>query len=162
MIAPFINKLLLVTALLVVLMSCSKKQDASPAANTGSFQLDGTPVVSNAKATRSAGSIGSSRYDFINLELTTSTKEADKVRQINLLLYKVPGASDATCALHSISVYTGGNGSPYNFAPTDFKLTADEEGSFSGSFAGRVSVSSSSISGPYTTIANGVFTKVRF
>ncbi|ALW85693.1 hypothetical protein AUC43_11705 [Hymenobacter sedentarius] len=140
---------------------CSKKEEASPAPNTGSFQLDGTAISCQAKATRSAGSIGGTFYDFLDLDLTP-TPAAGGVGRLRLSLYKVPGSPASTYLLHNLLVYTGCNGSPYNFAGTSFTLTPAGEGSFSGRFAGKVSASSSSIPGPYTTITNGVFTTVPF
>lgn len=145
------------TAVFLSAFGCSKKEAASPAPNTGSFQLDGTSLSGHVTATRTAGSIGTTFYDwlYLDLALPQPTKGVDRVR---LLLYKVPGSPASTYLLHNLTVYPGG----YNFAGTSFTLTAAEDGSLSGSFTGRVQASSSSIPGPYTTITNGVFTTVRF
>ena len=160
------NSRLLITPLVALILllcacGCSKKEDASPAPNTGVFQLDDVSISCNAKATSSVGSIGSSFYDFLDLDLTPiqATKGVNRLR---LTLYKEPGSPATTYLLRNLSVYSELNGSPYNFAGTSFTLTATGEGSFSGSFTGKVSASSSSIPGPYTTITNGVFTKVKF
>ena len=156
LIMPFVTTTLLMSA-----FGCSKEKVASPAPNTGSFQLDGTSLSGKAEATRSAGSIGSTFYDFLYLDLTPS-QATGGVNRLRLLLYKAPGSSSATCRLNNMSVYAGTNGSPYNFAGTEFTLTETGEGRFSGRFAGKVSASSSAIPGPYAVITNGVFTAVQF
>lgn len=146
------------TALLLIsFFGCSKKDAASPAPNTGSLQLDGTSLSGQVKTTRTAGSIGSTFYDWLYLDLTLS-KPTTGVDRVRLFLYKVPGSPASTYTLLNLTVYPGG----YNFAGTGFTLTAAGEGSFSGSFAGRVQAASNAIPGPFTTIANGVFTTVRF
>ena len=157
----FLPTPLLATALLLSAFGCSKKEAASPTPSTGSFQLDGSSLSGQAKATRSAGSIGGTAYDFLDLDLTPS-QAAGGVNQLRLRLYKVPGSPATTYLLNNMLVYSGSNGSPYNFAGTDFTLTATGEGSFSGRFAGKVSAASSAIPGPYTTLTNGVFTTVQF
>ncbi|HEX8327674.1 MAG TPA: hypothetical protein VF629_09050 [Hymenobacter sp.] len=151
----------LATALLLSAFGCSKKDAASPAGSTGSFQIDGTAVRGQATATRSAGSIGGTFYDFLDLDLTPNqaTGGMDRLR---LRLYKTPGSPAATYRLNNMAVYSASNGAPYNFAGTEFTLTDAGEGRFSGRFAGKVSASSSAIPGPYTTITNGVFTTVQF
>jgi hypothetical protein len=135
---------------------CSKKEAASPAPNTGSFQLDGTSLRGQITATRTAGSIGTTFYDWLYLDLALP-QPPKGVERVRLLLYKAPGAPASSYLLHNLTVYPGG----YNFAGTSFTLTAAEDGSLSGSFTGRVQASSSSIPGPYTNITNGVFTKVK-
>ena len=148
-------------ALFLSAFGCSKKEEASPARSTGSFQIDGLAISGQANATRSAGSMGSTMYDFLDLDLTP-TQATGGVNRLRLRLYKAPGSSATTYQLNNMAVYAGSNGSPYNFAGTEFTLTDAGEGSFSGRFAGKVSASSSAIAGPYTTITNGVFTKVQF
>jgi hypothetical protein len=145
------------TAVFLSVFGCSKKETASPAPNSASFQLDGTPLSGRVTATPTAGSIGTTLYDwlFLDLALPPSANGVDRVR---LFLYKVPGSAASTYLLHNLTVYPGG----YNFAGTSFTLTAAEDGSLSGSFTGRVQASSSSIPGPYTAITNGVFTAVKY
>lgn len=140
---------------------CSKKEDASPAPNRGSFQLDGTSVSCYVETTRSAGSTGGTNYDFLDLKLTP-IQGGGGVGRLSLFLFKVPGSPDNTYLLRNLAVYTSSNTSPYNFASKGFTLKATGDGSFSGSFAGVVSASANSIPGPYTTITNGVFTTVKF
>lgn len=152
---------LVASAVLMSCLACSKKEEVSPAPNSGSFTLDGVAISCQAKVTRSAGSIGSTSYDFLNLDLAPP-KPAGAVQRLVLHLYKVPGSPANTYQLSRLSVYSGGNGSPYNFAGKSFTLTETGEGSFSGSFTGEVKANSSSIPGPYSTIANGMFTKVQF
>ncbi|MET4075481.1 hypothetical protein [Hymenobacter sp. UYCo722] len=152
---------LLVICLFLSTIGCSKKEAAAPALSTGSFQLDGTLTSGHVTATRSAGSIGGTAYDFLTLDLMP-TQTGQGVVRLNLLLYKVPGSSDDTFLLNNLLVFTNSNTSAYNFASQGFTLTATGSGRFSGSFAGRVSASSSSIPGPYTTITNGTFTSVQF
>lgn len=152
---------LVATALLMSSQSCSKKDDVSPAPDTGSFRLDEISVSAQAKATRGAGSIGSTAYDFLDLDLRP-TQPAGEVQRLSLHLYKVPGSADNTFQLSRLSVYTSGNGSPYNFAGTSFSLTENGEGRYSGTFTGKVNANSSSIPGIYSLITKGVFTKVQF
>lgn len=140
---------------------CSRKEEVFPAPSTGSFQLDDVSVSGEAKATRGFGSIGSTAYDFLDLDLASAQLTGD-VQKLTLRLYKVPGSPANTYLLSRLSVYTTGNGSPYNFAGTSFTLTDTGEGTFSGSFTGRVNSGSSAIPGTYSLITNGVFTKVKF
>ncbi|WBO86239.1 hypothetical protein [Hymenobacter yonginensis] len=149
------------TALLMSCLACSKKEDVSPAPNTGSFALDGVAISCQAKVTRSAGSIGSNAYDFLDLNLAPP-RPAGAVQRLVLHLYKVPGSPANTYLLSRLSVYSGGNASPYNFAGKSFTLMETSEGKFSGSFTGQVKANSSSIPGPYSTITDGIFTEVQF
>ena len=148
-------------ALFLSAFGCSKEKAPSPAPSTGSFQIDGIAISGQATVTRSAGSIGGTSYDLLDLDLTP-TQATGGVNRLRLSLYKAPGSPATTYLLNNLSVYAGSNGSPYNFAGTAFTLTATGDGSFSGRFAGKVSASSSAIPGPYTTISNGVFTTVQF
>ena len=157
----FLTTPLLATTLLLSAFGCSKKEVASPTPGTGSFMLDGISLSGQAKTTRSAGSIGGTVYDFLDLDLTPS-QTTGGVNQLRLRLYKVPGSPATTYQLNNMLVYSGSNGSPHNFVGTDFTLTATGEGSFSGHFAGKVSAASSAIPGPYTILTNGVFSTVQF
>ena len=148
-------------ALFLSAFGCSKEEAASPARSTGSFHIDGISLSGQATATHSAGSIGGTSYDLLDLDLTPNPATGG-VTRLRLSLYKAPGSPATTYSLNNMSVYSGSNGSPYNFAGTAFTLTATGDGSFSGRFAGKVSASSSAIPGPYTTITNGVFTTVQF
>ena len=148
-------------ALLLSAFGCSKEKAASPARSTGSFQIDGLAISGQATVTRSAGSTGGTFYDYLDLDLTPN-QATGGVNRLRLSLYKTPGSPASTYRLNNMAVYAGSNGSPYNFAGTEFVLTDDGDGSFSGRFAGKVSASSSAIPGPYTTITNGVFTTVPF
>lgn len=148
-------------ALFMSAFGCSKEKAASPARSMGSFQIDDISISGQAKATRSAGSIGGTFYDFLDLDLIPN-QATGGVNRLRLSLYKTPGSPATTYLLNNMWVYSGSNGSPYNFAGTEFTLTDTGEGSFSGRFAGKVSASSSAIPGPYTTITNGVFTTVQF
>jgi hypothetical protein len=151
----------LAPALFLVILGCSKQEAASPAPNTGSFQIDDLSLSCQATTTRTAGSIGNTLYDWLYLDLTP-TQPTGGVSRLRLLLYKVPGSAATTYALNNLTVYSGSSASAYNFAGTAFTLTATGDGSYSGRFAGKVSASSSAIPGPYTTIANGIFTTVKF
>lgn len=144
------------TTLFLSAIGCSKKESAAPASNTASFQVDGTSLSSQVTATPTAGSIGTTFYDWLYLDLAVP-QATQGVNRVRLLLYKVPGAPVSTYLLNNLTVYPGG----YNFAGTSFTLKVEEDGSLSGSFSGRVQASSSSIPGPYTTITNGEFTRVR-
>ena len=148
-------------ALFLSAFGCSKEKAPSPARSTGSFQLDGISLSGQATATRSAGSIGGTSYDLLDLDLAPNPATGG-VNRLRLSLYKAPGAPATTSLLNTMAVYSGSTGSPYNFAGTEFTLTATGDGSFSGRFAGKVSAASSAIPGPYTTISNGVFTTVQF
>jgi hypothetical protein len=152
---------LLATGLLLSAVGCSKKEDATPAPNTGSYQLDSIRLSGQATASLSGGSIGSTRYDFLEVNLLPTSQNAEGIERLKLLFYKVPGSPAATYLLNNLSLYTKGNTAPYNFASSGFTLSVDSDGSFSGAFSGRVQASSSMIPGPYTTITNGVFIKVR-
>ena len=87
----FLTTPLLATTLLLSAFGCSKKEGASPTPGTGSFQLDGISLSGQAKTTRSAGSIGGTVYDFLDLDLTPS-QTTGGVNQLRLRLYKVPGS----------------------------------------------------------------------
>ena len=148
-------------ALFLSAFGCSKEKAASPARSTGSFQIDGISISGQVTATRSAGSRGGTFYDFLDFDLTP-TQATGGVNRLRLSLYKTPGSPATTYLLENMAVYAGSNGSPYNFAGTEFTLTAAGDGSFSGRFAGKVSASGNAIPGPYTAITNGVFTTVQF
>ncbi len=153
---------LLAATLLLSTLGCAKKDDpATPAAGTGSYKLDGTAKSCRAAASLSAGSIGSQRYDFLDLSLTTTPQPGAGAETLILHLYKVPGAAASTYQLNNLGLYTKGNSPPYTFAGTAFALTATSEGGVSGTFSAVVSAASSSIPGPYTTLAAGIFTDVR-
>jgi hypothetical protein len=150
---------LLGAALLLSTLGCSKKEVPSPVPGTGSYKLDGTAKTCQAKASISAGSIGSNTYDFLNLELSPTPETGNET--LRLYLYKLPGAPSSTYLLNNLEIVVKGARNLYNFAPTSFTLTVTEAGGISGTFSAVVSASSSSVPGPYTTITEGSFTDVR-
>ena len=148
----------LAAVLLLGALGCSKQEAASPATSTASFRLDGLPFTCRATATRGASILNGTMYDFLYLDLTPD-RPAGGIEQLRLNLYKVPGSSANAYSLLNLMVYTADKGSPYYLDGTALALTAAGADSFSGTFTGMASGAAPS---PYTTLTNGVFTKVRF
>lgn len=87
----FLTTPLLATTLLLSAFGCSKKEGASPTPGTGSFMLDGISLSGQAKTTRSAGSIGGTVYDFLDLDLTPSQTTGESTSSACVCIkYPVP------------------------------------------------------------------------
>jgi hypothetical protein len=155
-----LHAIVLVASLFLFLLSCTKKEDATPTplSTTSSYKLDNRIITCQAVAgggyAYGSGHTGLD-YDFINVTLTTTPTPADgaEILQLN---YSRPNAG-AAYQLYTLTYYTKGSLTPVgDFSGTTGTITPKRTGGFSGTFTGQAR-SSGSTPSPYQAITDGAF-----
>jgi hypothetical protein len=147
---------LLATGLLLSILGCSKKKEATPVA-MGSYKLDGTTKNCQAKAYVSSATSGGLAYDYLEVDLTTTPQPASGTEILKLYYLKPGGQPTNAYILNSLELAV--NNSLYSFGNDVSTLNATSSGGFSGTFSATASRTTSAP--PYTYITDGVFTDVR-
>jgi len=150
---------LLATGLLLSTLGCSKKEDAKPTANTGSYKLDNTLYTCQAKASVTSYTSGNFSYDRLIIDLVTTPTPATGAETLHLSFIKDNNPLNNSYALFDVVLTTKGTPTPYFFSVDHTSVTPTSSGGFSGTFSANIS----SLYGtppPYTGITDGTFTDV--
>jgi hypothetical protein len=162
--------LFLFATLLFGALGCSKKEkeDPSPAANAGSYQLNSRAVTGGQTtnrqiyATAKAFSTTDQAYDHLEVQLLTSPQPASGLEALKLYFSKLVGQPATAYRLDDIVLYSNPQllpqGSP--FSNDVFTLLPTDKG-FTGTFSGSMSVATGFVQQVNYTLVGGTFSATR-
>jgi len=154
---------LLAAGLLLSTLGCAKKEETptptpvSTGLSTGSYKLDTQALTCQARATTSTFTNGSITREYVNVELFTIPVPASGEQRLLLTYSRTsPSApyqfSEATLFEKNTVTLSGG------FTGTSGAVTANADGSFSGTFAAK---DAGKIPAAYQEITAGSFSRAR-
>lgn len=150
---------LLIAALLLSTLGCSKKEEAKPTAATGSYTFDGVRKPCVVNSTLSLVNSFHPTYDELTITLTPLSQPTGGGEAVALGFHKTPGGP-ATDYRLAVLVYTSDVASSGKLYTVDVTTLQEAAGSYEGTFAGSAIYIGYSPPGTHT-ITDGVFTNVR-
>lgn len=130
----FLPHVLLTLLLLCGLAACKKKKTDDPAPKpTASYQMNGQPVSCEVRSILSTDS----GYDFLEVICVTTPQPAGGPETLHVLFSKESSQPAAEYELINIGLYNSANTVGRAFTPEAGSVTANNDGSFSGTFSGR-------------------------
>jgi len=151
----------LAATLLLSTLGCSKKEDATPATTwgNGNYKLDGISRNCTVKATLTNFASNGNRPAYDYLQLFLPTENATSQEYLLLEFNKLASQPATAYTLVTMAYFPTGTGTGTLYDNDVTTLAATSNGSFSGTFSGKITTTTSGTTTTHT-ITNGTFTGV--